>query len=179
MVRVQANDGTNPAVNSAMVPVAAINAQPSGATATRDIDPSPDNLVVRWNGKRDTDNTDIRIIGGFESSGTTTWVVLDEVATLSEITAGESGQPRNAFTFAFESSTLVTNAAVVDPNTGVAVDADKDGTNDTMDLTADQMSGAFMVRVQARQPDVDVADGTDTGEGFWKSSNTASVTKKP
>ena len=159
---------------SEAVPVAAINAAPSAAGATRDIDPSPDNLVVKWNGDR-ASNTVARVIGGFTSNGTTTWVVLSTVGFTDTGYSAEDAAKDHRWSFAFESSTPVTDAAVVNPSNGVAIDDDDDNTGDTMSLTADQMSGAFMVRVQARQPGVDVADGTDV----WKSSNTASVSEKP
>ncbi|MDE2804223.1 MAG: carboxypeptidase regulatory-like domain-containing protein [Gemmatimonadota bacterium] len=187
-VRVQANDGATPPVieNSAVESVAGINAAPSMAEAMRDIDPSPDNLVVKWDGDR-AGATVARVIGGFTTTvgGTTstTWVVLSTVDfTAAEYSADDETKDHQ-WTFAFESTTLVTAATVVDPATGVAIDADEDDTADTMDLTAAMMNGEFMVRVQARHPGIDFVDendnGTeDTGEEVWNASNDASVGDK-
>ena len=67
---------TVPAATATSEPatVAAINASPSGATATRDIDGNPDSLIVEWDGDRDTD-TDARVIGSFDDGET--WVLGD------------------------------------------------------------------------------------------------------
>ena len=76
---------------------------------------------------------------------------------------------------------------MVNGTTGVPIDGDDADTDpDTMELTADEMNGAFMVRVQARQPGVDFVDDDtppngedgDGSENVWKTSNTASVTAK-
>ena len=82
----------------------------------------------------------------------------------------------------FQSDTPVTGV-VVDPTTGVAIEADGVAVGE-MELTAAQMEGAFMVRVQASQPGVDLERDED-GElvepnvAVWKASNNASVTAKP
>ena len=176
MVRVQSTHATLDNLNSAAVHVGAINAQPSAATATRNIDPAPDNLVVGWDGDRAA-NTEARIIASFD--GGETWGVLSTV-DFSNTTnySATDGDGDHQWSFAFESSTLITPTAVVDGTTGVAVAGAT-----AVELTAAQMNGAFMVRVQARQPNVDFDDANengqqDTGEETWKSSGDASVTAK-
>ena len=166
---------------SASVHVAAINAAPSIVDATRDIDGSPDSLYVEWDGDRDGDGTAetaTRIIGSFDDG--TTWVVLGNDATV-DFDATEystDGNGDHQWRLAFESSALLTGLAVVDPDDGTAI---ADAAN--VDLTAAQMDGAFMVRVQARQPGVDFVDANDdgaedAGEEVWKSSGSASVSAK-
>ena len=185
LVRVQSTHATLDDLNSAAVEVGEIDASPSAATATRDIDPSPDNLVVEWDGDRAA-NTATRIIGGFTSNGTTTWVVLSTIDFTAGGYSAADGDGDHQWTFAFEGTTPLTGIAVVNPETGVAIDGPDAGTDpDTMDLTAAMMDGAFMVRVQARQPSVDFedaeggTDGTeDAGEETWRSSGSASVTAK-
>ena len=203
-VRVEATRADNTATTtvdesatatSAVFSVPAINAQPSLVSAERDIDPTPDNLVVKWNGDRDgvsASETAARIIGAFDFSGTTRWVVLAADAFATGYTAGgaTAANPDHEFSFAFESGTLLTDLQVVDPANGTLVDVDGDGTveagageDDRVDLTADMMNGTFQVRVQAREPGVDVVlDDPDTTEDesadVWKASASASVGAK-
>ena len=195
MVRVHADrpevtvdDVTVPAATetSAAVEVDAINAAPSLAAATRDIDPSPDDLVVKWNGDR-SDATVTRVIGGFTSAGTTTWVVLSAVAFDATGYSADDAAKDHQWTFAFENADGLPELPVVNPANGKFVDAAADGTDDTMDLTVAMMEGTFMVRVQARQPDIDL-ERDDDGDlvmvdnntvDVWKASNNASVTAKP
>ena len=181
LVRVQSTHATLGTLNSAAVSVAGINAQPSIVGATRDIDGSPDSVYVEWDGDR-ASNTAARVIGSFDDGET--WVVLSTVdfasATDYSATAGDGD---HQWRFAFEGTTPLTGIAVVNGTTGVPIDANEDTTPDTMDLTAAQMDGAFMVRVQARQPGVDFEDENEdgaetTGEETWKSSGDASVTAK-
>ena len=188
-VRVQADDddtGPNPAVNSGVISVDAIDATPSGAAATRDIDPSPDNLVVEWDGDRDG-STAARVIGSFDDGDT--WVVLSTVSFTDAAYSATDGDGDHQWTFAFQGSgtgenlSTFASVAVVDGTTGVAIDADGDNTDDTETLTATMMDGIFLVRVQARQPGVDFEDADDdntedSGEETWKSTSNATVTAK-
>ena len=123
LVRVQSTHATLDNLNSAAVSVAGINAAPSAATATRDIDPSPDNLVVGWDGDRAATTT-ARVIGSFDDGET--WVVLSTVTFTATEYSATDGDGDHQWTFAFESSTLITPTAVVDGTTGVAVDGDDD-----------------------------------------------------
>ena len=184
MVRVQSTHETADTENSAAVHVAGIDAAPSGATATRNIDPSPDSLVVKWDGDR-AGNTVARIIASFDEG--TTWAVLSNVTFTDDAYSAADEAKDHQWMLAFDASALLENLNVVDGDDGTEVE--DVGTTTTvdesqLDLTAAMMDGAFMVRVQARQPGVDFDDDNedgmeDSGEEVWKSSTSASVTEKP
>jgi hypothetical protein len=178
MVRVQAthvDDGTTETYLSDPVPVGEIDVAPKNADADRDIDPNPDQIEVTWNGAR-ASNTAARVIGSFD--GGTTWVVLSAVDFNSGYTAGADDEdPDHEFRFAFQSDNPATNLAVVSGADGTPV-LDTNDAAETVNLDAAMMNSAFMIRVQARQPNVDFkvvdAQNVDT----WKTSSSADVDAK-
>ena len=179
-VRVQASVTGGDPVNSAVVNVAAINVKPSLVSAVRDIDPAPDQLVVKWNGDRAATTT-ARIVGGFTSNGTTTWVVLSTNAFDQDgyVVGATAANPDHQFSFGFQSADLLTGA-VVDPANGKpALDTNGAAIPDR-ELTVAEMNGQFMVRVQARQPsiDVEVVAGAENVD-VWKASGPATINDKP
>ena len=158
------------------VHVGAINVAPSNADADRDIDPDPDQVEVTWNGAR-AENTAARVIGSFDDGKT--WVVLSTVSfTGTGYTAGADDEdPDHAFRFDFQSSSLLTGLAVVNPADGTPV-LDTNDQPETDDLDATMMNSTFMIRVQARQPNVDVKVVDEDDVLTWKTSNSAGVDAK-
>ena len=160
---------------SAPVPVGAINVAPSSAAADRDIDPDPDQIEVTWNGAR-AGNTDARVIGSFD--GGKTWVVLAANAFNTGYTAGADDEdPDHEYRFNFQSDTPPTGLAVVSLADGTPV-LDADDNAETEDLDAAMMNSAFIIRVQARQPGVDVKVVATEDVETWKTSNSADVEAK-
>ena len=175
MVRVTATAG-DLTLESTPDEVGAIDVQPSNATATRRADLQQDSLVVTWNGDRAASGTTGRIIIGVTSDSTTNWVTLGTIDFGADYTAGDD--PDHTYRIALPDANGLSGAAVVDPNDGTAVDADDDGTGDTMDVSRAMVNARFMVRVQMRQANVDVktVDGADVET--WKSSASVTVNSK-
>ena len=190
MVRVMAShagpDGTDGTADditltSAPTAVGEIDVQPSNAAATRDIDPTPDQLVVTWDGARNSvsgNESSARVIASFDDGAT--WVVLGDVnfGDATNYTAGGDGDPDHKWRF-----NLAANSAanVVDGDDGTEVDDDTattDVNESQLEVTDEMIEDGFMIRVQARQPNVDTKDVDGTAVATWKTSDTDDVAAK-
>lgn len=175
LVRVAATMGAS-TLHSEPFAVGAINVQPSNAVATRMINPEPDSLVVTWDGNRSS-STAARIILGFTSSGTTTWVSFSTVdfTDVANYAAGGDDDPDH--TWRMQIVAPVGSLQVVNPETGVPIDDDADtGIDESMlEVTLTMLNGKFEVRVHARQPGV---DETPAGVATWKTSRSDTVEEK-
>ncbi len=93
-------------------------------------------------------------------------------------TAGGDGDPDHKWRF-----NLAANSAanVVDGDDGTEVDDDTattDVNESQLEVTDEMIEDGFMIRVQARQPNVDTKDVDGTAVATWKTSDTDDVAAK-
>ncbi|MCY4574778.1 MAG: carboxypeptidase regulatory-like domain-containing protein, partial [Gemmatimonadetes bacterium] len=131
------------------VTVDAIDPTADDVAARRNVDAEPDSLVVTWTAEGNT-NSQWRVVVSFDSG--TTWYVLNDAAG-----SGESW------------GATVDNIVGTTPST--ATNDGTAGTAKTAAVTAAEVDGALMFRVDARQ-------GTATADNPWKVGPTVSVDAK-